>query len=399
MVESMQNELFPNIRFDPLSSLLDEMGNPATIVIGCGKRKLNYAAPPRELYISDRFKSAWRVAELVGGRRFVLSGLHGLISPERILEPYDHDLKLANENEREAWRRRVSESFRSLSISGKVCLLADDFYATEFLKSIETMNKGLNIVCPLLTLDQHSSDEWYRQAGRVAVRYQAMRKLYEIISKARNEGNSFLLRDLGRSKIPERGVYIFLDNNEKNILGESGRIVRIGTHAVSSKSKSTLKDRLRNHLGNGDGYGNHRGSIFRLHVGQAIIEKEKIANKLPDWGVGQQASQETIESEKGHESRVSSYLKELEVVVLSINDEASKYSLRASVERQLIALCTEDFKPIDSASESWLGKNSPVESIVRSGLWNIRDVGKMYDPAAHGNVDDINSGELYKWDR
>lgn len=56
------------------------------------------------------------------------------------------------------------------------------------------------------------------------------------------------------------------------------RIVRVGTHAVSTGSKATLWHRLRAHRGSKDGRGNHRASIFRRHAGAAMIARDDVSD-------------------------------------------------------------------------------------------------------------------------
>jgi hypothetical protein len=55
-------------------------------------------------------------------------------------------------------------------------------------------------------------------------------------------------------------------------------VVRVGTHALTAASSATLWDRLRQHrghLGGRDpGSGNHRASVFRRHVGAALIGRD-----------------------------------------------------------------------------------------------------------------------------
>ena len=67
--------------------------------------------------------------------------------------------------------------------------------------------------------------------------------------------------------------------------GDGRRVVRIGTHALTEGSRSTLWGRLSQHRGTEGGGGNHRGSIFRLLVGIALARQGVTA--LPaSWGVG-----------------------------------------------------------------------------------------------------------------
>lgn len=388
-MEFEQEDLFSVPRFDPLSALVDDHGAPAAIIIGCSRNKVTKATTARQLYTSDRFQAACEIAEALGAPFYVLSGLHGLLLPGKTVEPYNVDLTTSDEVHKKAWRKKVAAFLRKHVTSSKVCVLAADSYTHAFIDIVHAQGERPLTVAPLQSLDENLRWEWHNQALAAARRYRDLKRLYGIIADARDSGRTFLLGDLSNRKLPARGVYIFVDLNERNFYGAPGRIVRIGTHAVSIGSKSTLKLRLRNHLGLSDGSGNHRGSIFRLHVGRALLEKEGAGDQLRSWGEGQHASADIRALERDHEMRVSNYLRALEVFILDIDDLPTKDSLRAAVERQLIALCSEELQPIDHASEGWLGKYSPMRLIVTSGLWNLRDVGRKYEPISAGSMDDI----------
>ncbi len=68
--------------------------------------------------------------------------------------------------------------------------------------------------------------------------------------------------------------------------GSGLRVVRVGTHAVTTTSRTTLWNRLSQHRGVAKtGGGNHRGSIFRLIVGTALKRRDGL-NKPISWGIG-----------------------------------------------------------------------------------------------------------------
>lgn len=62
-------------------------------VIPCGKDKLDHAAPASELYTGSAFRSCLAAAlHQVDGDRskvLILSALHGLVTLDTVLEPYD----------------------------------------------------------------------------------------------------------------------------------------------------------------------------------------------------------------------------------------------------------------------------------------------------------------------
>ena len=190
----------------------------------------------------------------------------------------------------------------------------------------------------------------------------------------------------GTSPLPTRGVYFFRELGEPRPWSpESHRIVRVGTHAVSASSKSTLWQRLRTHLGTRAGTGNHRGSIFRLHVGAAMLARDQVT--LPTWGIGSTAPPALREShaaqatELACEKKVSEYIGSMTVLWVDVPDQPSPTSVRAIIERNAIALLSNRFAPIEPPSGSWLGHYSPRNDIRRSGLWNLNYVDQAYDPS------------------
>ena len=76
-------------------------------LVGCVKRKLEAPAPAADLYISPLFKGRRCFVEQSCDRWFVLSALHGLVTPEERIAPYDQTLKDASRAERADWSRRV----------------------------------------------------------------------------------------------------------------------------------------------------------------------------------------------------------------------------------------------------------------------------------------------------
>jgi hypothetical protein len=82
----------------------------------------------------------------------------------------------------------------------------------------------------------------------------------------------------GNMHWPQRGLYFFFEKGEYRANNRELRVVRVGTHALKTGSKTTLWNRLRTHRGPNKGKyiggGNHRGSIFRLHVGTALLRRE-----------------------------------------------------------------------------------------------------------------------------
>ncbi len=181
------------------------------------------------------------------------------------------------------------------------------------------------------------------------------------------------LRDCtARTGWPARGVYFFFEPGE----------VRVGTHAVSRPSKATLWQRLALHRGNPDG-GSHRGSIFRLHVGGALLTRGGFPPEIGrTWGIGNSAgSDEVRRIEKPLERAVSAYIGAMPLLVLAADDEPGPASVRGYIERNSIGLLSTAGLEVDPPSPNWLGRDCPHPAVRISGLWNVNHVGEAYDPA------------------
>lgn len=183
---------------------------------------------------------------------------------------------------------------------------------------------------------------------------------------------------------PMRGVYFFFEDSERRENSEALRVVRVGTHGLKAGSKASFWDRLRQHKGIDEGHrmggGNHRGSVFRKHVGAAILGKKGLANQYVSWGKGSNASGAILEKEYEVEKLVSEYIREMPFLWLRVTDEPGSNSLRGDLERNSIALLSNYRKEcVDPASQNWLGQFSFNDKIIGSGLWNVNHVDEAYE--------------------
>jgi hypothetical protein len=183
-------------------------------------------------------------------------------------------------------------------------------------------------------------------------------------------GKRLMSECCGQHNWPQSGVYFFFEPGEYRLGGGVPRVVRVGTHGVSRGSKSTLWNRLRTHRGTGDGTGNHRGSVFRLHLGAALAARDS-GLATPTWGIGYTADAEVRTNEEHLERAVSQYIGAMSILWLAIEDEPSPASDRAYIERNLIGLLVGETGALDLPSPGWLGCFSPDERIRNSGLWNL----------------------------
>jgi hypothetical protein len=213
-------------------------------------------------------------------------------------------------------------------------------------------------------------------------------ELYELLGEleAKVGGMQKLGDCTGYMDWPGRGVYIFFAQDEHRANGNQLRVTRVGTHAVSEGSSTTLWNRLRTHRGANSGTyedgGNHRGSVFRKRVGEALIEKEGLHDEYPEWGDGSSAKRELRLEELEMERRVSEYIRDLPFLWIDVDDEPSADSDRAYIERNMIGLLSNyQRNAIDPRSDRWLGKHSRSEKIGKSGIWNVNHADESYDPS------------------
>lgn len=225
-------------------------------------------------------------------------------------------------------------------------------------------------------------------------RLEDLAQLYGLLDRLTSAlGGKRTLDRLGPARDwPRRGVYFFFEPEEqRSDSGTGPRLVRVGTHALAEGAKSTLHQRLRQHAGSSTGGGNHRGSIFRLLVGEALLARGDLPS-CSSWGlkgdIGKAAAAlersraELTAMEAPVELAVSTYIRSMPFLWLPIKDEPGPGSMRGVVERNTIALVSNfDRPPLDGPSNNWLGHLSGREKVRRSGLWNQRHVDEDYDPA------------------
>ena len=219
-------------------------------------------------------------------------------------------------------------------------------------------------------------------------------RFYKILDEleVRVGGKRTLATADGRMDWPERGVYFFFETGEdRTPSGEGPRVVRIGTHALKSGAQATLWERLRQHRGTlrggCPGGGNHRGSVFRKHIGIALIGKYPGCwppEVKESWGKGSNAPQSVRERECPLEQAVSRHIRGgMSFLWLKVNDPPGPDGKRCYIERNAIALLSNydaGANPVDPPSPEWLGRWAASEQIRRSGLWNVNHVAEDYDP-------------------
>ncbi len=220
-------------------------------------------------------------------------------------------------------------------------------------------------------------------------------RFYDLLDRLSHQigGPRQLAESTGRHRWPERGVYFFFEPGEMRLdTGKGPRVVRVGTHAITNESRTTLWSRLSQHRGNaGNKGGNHRGSVFRGLVG-AALQAKAASPAVRSWGHKQDArnaslslglSLETLQAEERPvEVAVSQYIGGMPFLWIAVPDRPGTGSDRSTIERGAISLLSNwERPPLDPPSETWLGLLSDRDRVSGSGLWNVQHVAEDYDPA------------------
>lgn len=210
------------------------------------------------------------------------------------------------------------------------------------------------------------------------VRRNHLKKFYRLMDKLeRKVGGRGALEDTAENW-PQReikGVYFFFEDGERRTgSGKGCRVVRVGSHALKQGERRSLRDRLKQHRGNDFPTNNRaRGSQFRADVGNAVCRRRP--NLGPkDW---------PKDACRGDIRRIEGLInkrmwRRMRFLYLPVNNRRD----RAYLERNAIALLSEYCrkKPVDPASEDWLGRYCKKEKVRKSGLWQSQHVRNGYEP-------------------
>jgi hypothetical protein len=76
-------------------------------LVSCGKAKLDYAAPAKEMYTGNLFRAALDYCTARHDRVLILSAKYGLLAPEQVITPYDVTLADLPYDARVRWGKKV----------------------------------------------------------------------------------------------------------------------------------------------------------------------------------------------------------------------------------------------------------------------------------------------------
>jgi len=105
----------------------------AFIIIGCGDKKREGRHPAVDLYCGPLYTSRLGYARAFGGPHAILSGLYGLIEPDRVVPAYDFALAERTPAARDHWAKTAAGIALHRAEGRHIVLLA----AGEYLRVLE----------------------------------------------------------------------------------------------------------------------------------------------------------------------------------------------------------------------------------------------------------------------
>jgi hypothetical protein len=218
-------------------------------------------------------------------------------------------------------------------------------------------------------------------------------RVYSILDElAERGGGPRRLRDCtAASGWPAYGVYFFFEDGETRAGTDVPRVVRVGTHALTATSRTTLWHRLAQHRGHiggtNPGGGNHRGSVFRQHVGTALLATGVWPPEVQQSWRQPKVDNTQREAERPLELAVTAHIAAMPMLALSVPNRGD----RGFIEANAIALLSQRAGGVDPPSPRWLGLNAVSPKVRTSGLWNSNHVDDRYDPAFLDLMDALTS--------
>lgn len=317
-------------------------------LISCSKEKKDYPCPARELYsASTLFSLSYAYAKQRADKIYILSAKYGLVSEDRILEPYNQTLNEMSRTEQLNWASRVLRALQKecdLTVDHFV-ILAGNNYCKDLVSSLP------NCELPLAGMPLGKRIAFLKSQLESDNKPMCLR-LHELFCAMPRYTSDQI------SEIPfTNGIYIVFEKGEQYHNME--RIVRVGTHT----SPDRLKKRLTDHFAKE----NHDGSIFRKNIGKAILNAYHDPY-LPVWTLdtSKPENRKYVNAEKNAdtERRVSKYLREnFTFTVFQVDTKEERLRLEEAIIASLNQ--TPDFLP----GKRWAGKYSPEHEIRESGLW------------------------------
>jgi hypothetical protein len=128
--------------------------NKIYLVAGCGKQS-TYATAAKDLYCSQHFQACRRYAEEQNSKWYILSPLHQVLEPEKIIQPYNKSPYSLSCQERLTWAQQVAEKLMKVASPGtEFVFLTGKLYREQVKGILQTNGYGTTVPMKHLAIGQ-----------------------------------------------------------------------------------------------------------------------------------------------------------------------------------------------------------------------------------------------------
>lgn len=132
-------------------------------LISCVSLKADTPQKAKDLYLSPLFKKCYAYSQYIQADKvFILSALHGLVSEDQVIAPYNITLNTMNAKDRRIWAAKVIKQINDLELGDvQFTILAGNRYReylVPHLKNVSVPMAGLGIGQQLSFLKEHAEN-------------------------------------------------------------------------------------------------------------------------------------------------------------------------------------------------------------------------------------------------
>lgn len=132
-------------------------------LVSCTRAKVDHETTAKDLYRGLSFISARAIVEEICDEWFILSAKHGLLHPNRLIGPYDVDLREFHRDDLDAWTSDVLTELVAWRVTHapiKVTIIAADVYVEQLMRLLEQLDVEMHRR-PRIDIIGQASDRWY----------------------------------------------------------------------------------------------------------------------------------------------------------------------------------------------------------------------------------------------
>jgi cytoplasmic iron level regulating protein YaaA (DUF328/UPF0246 family) len=128
-------------------------------LVACVQKKSDAPMPAGSLHHSTWFKKAAQYANQTADEWFILSPKYGLLSPYKVMPPYNESIYQMSVRERKAWAKHVAADLSELLSPGDlVVILAGERYREFILEPLKLM--GCQVEIPMAGMKIGTQLNW-----------------------------------------------------------------------------------------------------------------------------------------------------------------------------------------------------------------------------------------------